>query len=89
MANIEEDKIRRVRIDQPVEVYVESLDRTLLGRVRAISPVTASTLLPLPEQRSSGNLRRSLQVIPIKISLDEVNLSLIPGSSAEIQIRIR
>ena len=89
VANIDEAKIERVRPGQPVEVDVKSLNRTLVGRVATVSPVTVATLGPPPERSSSGNFRRVAQVIPIKITLDESPHSLIPGSSAKIKIRVR
>lgn len=89
VANIDEAKIQRVRPGQLVEVDVKSLNRTLVGRVATVSPVTVATLGPPPERSSSGNFRPVAQVIPIKITLDESPLSLIPGSSAKIKIRVR
>ena len=89
VANIDEDKIERVRPGQLVEVDVKSLNRTLVGRVATVSPVTVATLGPPPERSSSSNFRRVTQVIPIKITLDESPHSLIPGSSAKIKIRVR
>ena len=89
VANIDEKKIGLVQPGQLVDVYFQSLDRTLVGRVEMVSPVTAATASLQPEQISSRNLRRLLQVIPIKITLDEDHLTLIPGSSAEIKIRVR
>ncbi len=89
VANIDEGKIGRVRPGQLVDVYVKTLDRTLVGRVDTVSPVTAANASLQPEQNSSRNLRKVAQVIPIKITLDEDHLSLIPGSSAEIKIWVR
>lgn len=89
VANIDEKKIGLVQPGQLVDVYVQSLDRTLVGRVEMVSPVTAATASLQPEQISSSNLRRSVEVIPIRITLDEDHLTLIPGSSAEIKIRVR
>ena len=86
-ANIDEDKIGRVQPGQSVEVEVAGRDDKLVGRVETVSPVTAATLLP--EQSSSRNLRNVGQVVPVKITLDEDHLSLIPGSSAEIKIWVR
>jgi multidrug resistance efflux pump len=87
VANINEGKIGRVRPGQLVDVKVKSLGRRLVGRVETVSPVTAATLLP--ERSSSRNFSKVAQVVPIKITLDEAHLSLIPGSSAEIIIRVR
>ena len=89
VANIDEAKIERVRPGQLVEVDVKSLNRTLVGRVATVSPVTVATLGPPPDRSSSGNFRQVAQLIPIKITLDESPLSLIPGSSAKIKISVR
>ena len=86
-ANIEEEKIGRVRIGQIVEVEITGLDGKLAGRVETVSPVTAATLRP--EQSSSRNPRNVGQVVPITIALEGDQLSLIPGSSAEITIWVR
>ncbi len=88
-ANIDEKKIERVRPGQPVEIEIVGRDGKLTGKVETVSPVTASTLVSSPDRGLSGNSRRVGQVIPVKIRLDEDNLSLIPGSSAEITIWVR
>ena len=87
-ANVDEGKIDRVQLGQPVEVKVDSLgDVTLTGRVDRIARVTAGTLMPEPDTSRPG--RRTGQVVPVRIILDEDPLSLIPGSTAKIKIRTR
>ncbi len=86
-ANIDEEKIGRVRPGQLVEVEITGRDGKLVGRVETVSPVTAATLRPA--QSFSRNLRNVGQVVPITVTLDEEHLSLIPGSSAEITIWVR
>ncbi len=88
-ANIDEKKIERVRPGQLVEIEIVGRDGKLTGKVETVSPVTASTLISSPDRGLSGNSRRVAQVIPVKIRFDEDNLSLIPGSSAEITIWVR
>jgi multidrug resistance efflux pump len=88
-ANIDEKKIERVRPGQAVEIEIVGRDGKLTGKVETVSPVTASTLVSSRDRGLSGSSRRLAQVIPVKISLDEDNLSLIPGSSAEITIWVR
>jgi len=88
-ANIDEKKIERVRPGQRVEIEIKGRDGKLAGRVLTVSPVTAALLDPSSNQGSTGNSRRVAQVIPVKISLDESNLTLIPGSSAEVTIWVR
>ena len=88
-ANIDEKKIERVRPGQPVEIEITGRDGKLTGKVETVSPVTAATLASPSDRGLAGNGRRVAQVIPVKIRLDEDNLSLIPGSSAEITIWVR
>ena len=87
-ANIKEDDIRRVRIGQPVEIDVESLDFKIMGKVEWVSPVTTSTLRMAPEQSVPAR-GRAERVVRIKIAMDDVPPRLIPGSSADIKIRVR
>jgi len=86
-ANIEEDKISRVRPGQTVEVKIDSLRRTLTGRVDTISPVTTATLGVTATGSPPANLKSVDRVIPIKIILDANQPDIIPGVSAEIKIR--
>jgi multidrug resistance efflux pump len=86
-ANIEEDKISRVRPGQTVEVKIDSLRRTLTGRVDTISPVTTATLSVTATGSPPANLKSVDRVIPIKIILDANQPDIIPGVSAEIKIR--
>ena len=86
-ANIEEDKISRVRPGQTVEVKIDSLRRTLTGRVDTISSVTTATLSVTATGSPPANLKSVDRVIPIKIILDANQPDIIPGVSAEIKIR--
>ena len=89
VANIEEGKIGRIQPGQRVEVRVDTLDRTISGRVDTISPVTAATFSLLPARSSSSKFNKVSQLVPVKITLNEANLRLIPGSSVGIKIWIR
>ncbi len=88
-ANINEGSIGRVRVGQRVEVHVDSLGRTVTGRVATISPVTAATFSLIPARSSSSNFNKVAQLVPVKITLDEDQLPLIPGSSVQIKIRVQ
>ena len=89
IANIDEGKIGMVQLGQQVDIRVDTLGRTLSGRVDTISPVTAATFSLLPARNSSSSFNKVSQLVPVKIEFDEVNLRLIPGSSVGIKIRIR
>ncbi len=89
VANIDEGKIGRVQLGQSVEVRVDTLNRTLFGRVDTISPVTAATFSLLPARSSSSNFNKVSQLVPVKVVFEEANLRLIPGSSVGVKIRVR
>ena len=88
-ANINEGSIGRVKPGQRVEVHVDSLGRTVTGRVATVSPVTAATFSLIPARSSSSNFNKVAQLVPVKITLDEDQLPLIPGSSVQIKIRVK
>jgi len=88
-ANIKEGKIDRVRPGQYVEVRIDSLGRTVGGRVETVAPVTAATFSLLPARNASGNFTKVDQLVSVKITLGEDHISLIPGSSVEVKIRVR
>ena len=88
IANIHEKQVSRVRSGQFVEVYVDALGETLAGRVEAVSPVTAATFTLLPARNTSGNFNKVAQLVPVKITMEEYNIPLIPGSSVEVKIHV-
>lgn len=89
VANIDQGKIDKIRPGQLVEVEVDYLHRKLAGRVEMVSPVTGDTSSLLPERSSLSSARKVGTVVPIRISLDDGHRSLIPGSSANVKIRVR
>ena len=90
-ANIDETQLNRVQPGQRVEVMVDSLGgATLKGKVKGISPATAANFSLLPQQNTSGNFIKVVQVVPVKITLEKTDgLLLIPGSSVEVKIFTR
>ena len=88
-ANVEEGKIGRVRPGQYVEIDVDYLDDTLTGRVVTVWPATAGASGRPPERSQAATPSRLERVIPVKISLDDRNPFLIPGSTADIKIWTR
>ena len=86
-ANIDEDKISRVEPGQIVEVKIDSISRTLIGRVDTVSPVTTATLDGTTAGSPPANLKSADRVIPITIILDANQPDIIPGVSAQIKIR--
>jgi multidrug resistance efflux pump len=88
VANIEETLIRRVRPGQVVDVYVDSLDITLLGRVEAIVQASSASFSPIPQQNLTGNYTRVVQLQPVKITLVRTDPRLATGTSASVKIHV-
>lgn len=88
-AQIEETKIGRVQVGQPVEVRVDSLGKTLPGRVIAVSRASSATFSLLPSSNVSGNFTKVTQLVPVKIAVDYGDLPLVLGSSVEVSIRVQ
>lgn len=90
-ARVKEDRIWRVQPGQNVEITVDSLGGgKLQGTVQGIAAATAATFSLLPQQNTTGNFTRVTQVVPVKISIDQVDTAkLIPGSSVTVKIYTR
>jgi multidrug resistance efflux pump len=88
-ANIDESKIGRVQIGQPVDVHVDALNSTLRGQVQAITDASAATFSLLPSQNSSsGSFTKVAQLVPVQISVDLSNQPLLVGTSVEVAIHV-
>ena len=87
IANVKEGDVKKVLVGQIVEVDVESFEPKLAGTVIRISRVTAATVMP--DQSASNNSRGTTVVVPVRIALNQGQISLIPGSTAKVKIRIR
>lgn len=89
VANVEETKVARIHPGQPAEVHVDSLHRTLRGTVEAIIPATTATFSLLPQQNAAGNFTKVVQLVPVRIALQEVGEGLIVGASASVRIHLQ
>ncbi len=90
-ANIKEGDIADVRIGQPVDIHMDAFrGRTFSGRVQTIGRATASTFSLLPAQNGGGNYTKVVQVVPIKVSIDDAaGARLMIGMNAFIRIHKR
>lgn len=67
-ANIEEDRVTRVRPGQPVDITIESIPGIKFsGRVNYIGQAALSTFSLLPVSTTGGNFTKVVQRVPIKI----------------------
>ncbi|MCX6004483.1 MAG: efflux RND transporter periplasmic adaptor subunit [Chloroflexi bacterium] len=87
-ANISEAEFHRIKPGQDVEISVDSLGGTKLrGRVEGIAAATAATFSLLPQNNTTGNFIKVVQVVPVKISVENPsNYLLVPGTSVEVKI---
>ncbi len=88
-AQVEETKIGRVQVGQPVAVTVDSIGRQVQGRVVAVGCATSATFSLMPQGNTSGNYTKVTQLVPVKIAIDYGELPLVLGSSVEVKIRVK
>jgi membrane fusion protein, multidrug efflux system len=86
VANFKETQLTNVRNGQPVEIRIDSFHGTRLkGHVDSLSPASGLEFALLPPDNATGNFTKIVQRVPVKIVLDDHNLTglLRPGMSAE------
>jgi membrane fusion protein (multidrug efflux system) len=86
VANFKETQLTHVRNGQPVEISIDSFHGTKLkGHVDSLSPASGLEFALLPPDNATGNFTKIVQRVPVKIVLDDHNLTglLRPGMSAE------
>ncbi|MFT4118431.1 HlyD family secretion protein [Bradyrhizobium sp.] len=85
VANFKETQLTHVRAGQPVELRIDSFrNETLRGHVDSLSPASGLEFALLPPDNATGNFTKIVQRVPVKIVLDDHNLTglLRPGMSA-------
>ncbi len=90
-ANVSELALHRIKPGQVVEIKVDSLGGAVLtGKVEGVAAATAATFSLLPQNNTTGNFIKVVQVVPVKIAVDNPgNYILIPGTSVEVKITTR
>ena len=70
-ANFKETQLDRLRIGQPVDLYLDMYGhrRAFKGRVSGFTMGTGSTLALLPAQNATGNFVKVVQRLPVRIDL--------------------
>ncbi len=92
-ANFKETQIGRMRIGQPVELYVDALPgHTLHGVVDSFSPGTGAQFALLPPENATGNFTKIVQRVPVRIRIDtgpQTRGVLLPGMSVTVDVDTR
>jgi membrane fusion protein (multidrug efflux system) len=87
-ANIEETKVAKVHVGQPVFIKIDE-GGSLKGTIQEITAATASQFSLMPAENAAGNYTKQVQKIPIKIALEaHPNRVLRSGQSVTIRINI-
>lgn len=88
-ADLEETKIGKVNIGQPVEITIDQYDsKKFTGKVKSIGEVSNSALSILPAS-TSGTFTKVVQRIGVKIELDDFDSKIIPGTNAVVKIHVK
>ncbi|KNZ70420.1 secretion protein HlyD family protein [Thermincola ferriacetica] len=88
-ANIDETKVARIKEGQKADIKIDEYgDRNFTGRVVSIGQATTATFSLLPSS-TGGNFTKVVQKVPVKIQLEQHDVTLKPGTSAVVKIRVR
>ncbi|HWM56257.1 MAG TPA: efflux RND transporter periplasmic adaptor subunit [Pseudonocardia sp.] len=87
-ARVDETDINEVRTGQLVDIAVDAFpDAGLTGRVLEVQSGAAGVFSLFPQANTSGNFQKVTQVIPVKISIDDLRgLGLVPGMNVTVKI---
>ncbi|MCH3965825.1 MAG: HlyD family efflux transporter periplasmic adaptor subunit [Clostridium sp.] len=88
-ANIEETKLGRIRIGQPVDITIDQFgSQKFTGKIKSVGEATQSAFSLLPSS-ASGTFTKVVQRIPVKIQLNKFNSKILPGTNAVVKIHVK
>ena len=90
-ANFKEVQLRHLRIGQPAEVRSDLYGGSFIyhGHVQGMSAGTGASFALLPAQNASGNWIKVVQRVPVRIQIDDADLTKSPlrvGLSATVTV---
>ena len=91
-ANFRETQLTNIRVGDVTEVRFDVYPGEVVrGKVLEIAPASGSQFALLPPDNATGNFTKVVQRIPVKIALDDSELTglLRPGLSAVVTVRTR
>jgi multidrug resistance efflux pump len=88
-ARVKETDIDKVQVGRAVDISVDAFPgEHLTGRVAEVKTGAAGVFSLFPQSNTSGNFQKVTQVIPVKITINDLkNLPLVPGMNATVKIR--
>lgn len=94
IANFKETQLNKMKIGQKVSVKVDAYpDTDFEGEITSFSPATGSKFSLLPPDNATGNFVKTIQRLPVKISLNAANdlekIKLLrPGMNVDVDVHI-
>lgn len=95
IANFKETQLNKMVIGQKVTINVDAYpDYDFQGTVTSFSPATGSRFSILPPDNATGNFVKTIQRLPVKISLDASNdiekIKLLrPGMNVDVDVHLK
>ena len=91
-ANYKETQLTNVRVGDAADIRIDKYPgQVFRGKVIEIAPASGSQFALLPPDNATGNYTKVVQRIPVKIALDETELTnkLQPGLSVVVSVHTR
>jgi membrane fusion protein (multidrug efflux system) len=95
IANFKETQLNKMVEGQKVTIKVDAYpDYEFQGTITSFSPATGSRFSLLPPDNATGNFVKTIQRLPVKISLDETNdpkkvKLLRPGMNVDVDVHLK
>jgi membrane fusion protein, multidrug efflux system len=95
VANFKETQLNKMVVGQKVTFKVDAYpDTEFFGEIASFSPATGSKFSILPPDNATGNFVKTIQRIPVKISIDANNdaekLKLLrPGMNVDVDVHLK
>ena len=95
IANFKETQLSKMIIGQKVSISVDAYpDTEFMGTITSFSPATGARFSLLPPDNATGNFVKTIQRLPVKISLDANNdpekiKNLRPGMNVDVDVHLK
>ena len=94
VANFKETQMEKIRVGQKADIKVDAFpSEPIEGTIESIAAATGSKFALLPPDNASGNFVKTIQRLPVKITIQPKNketLKLIrPGMNVEVDVHVK
>jgi membrane fusion protein, multidrug efflux system len=70
-ANFKETQLKKIRLNQKVNIHVDAFDRDYKGYVESLSPASGARFSLLPPENATGNYVKVVQRLPVRIRFEQ------------------